>query len=226
MNGFLLAADDVLRRRRWTTQSDRPMLALASLICCIGLFGAMYGAVMGTFGSLADQESWLVQVLYSAIKVPLLLLATFLVSLPSFFVFNTLFGLRQHFLQAIRALMAAQAGLAIILAAFAPFTMLFYASSANYPQAVLFNAVMFAAASLTAQWLLRGYYRPLVAISSKHRRLLWAWIGLYAFVGIQMGWILRPFVGAPSEDVRFFREDAWDNAYVRVVRLIWTALAG
>jgi len=42
----------------------------------------------------------------------------------------------------------------------------------------------------------------------------------YAFVGIQMAWLLRPFVGAPNTPVRFFREEAWGNAYVVVVKLL------
>ena len=114
--------------------------------------------------------------------------------------------------------------MAIILASIAPFTLLWYVSSDDYPQAILFNALMFATASLTAQWLLHGYYRPLVARSAKHRWLLWTWISVYAFIGIQMGWIMRPFVGSPGGDVQFFRQHAWDNAYVRVARVIWAAL--
>ena len=225
MGSVLLQADYVLRRHRWTTRSDQPWRAIGGLVVCIALFGAVYGGVMGTFGILGGQQRWLLQIVYSAMKVPLLLLATFLVSLPSFFLVCTLLGLRRHFVQAVRSLVAAQAGLAIVLASFAPFTLLWYVSSDDYPQAVMCNAFLFAAASMTAQWLLRGYYRPLIAISAKHRWLLWAWILVYALIGIQMGWIMRPFVGSPGEDVQFFREDAWDNAYVRVARVMQAAFS-
>jgi len=223
MTAFVLHADDVLRRHAWITRSRRPLAAIAHLVAYIVLFGAVYGGVMGTFGALAGQSQWPLQVVYSAIKVPLLLLATFLLGLPSFFVFNTLLGLRHDFAEAVRALLAAQAGLAIVLAAFAPFTVLCYTSSGDYPQAVLFNAMIFAAASFTAQWLLRGYYQPLIAKSNKHRGLLWAWIVVYAFIGIQMGWIMRPFVGTAEAEVQFFREGAWDNAYVKLLRILWAA---
>jgi hypothetical protein len=83
---------------------------------------------------------------------------------------------------------------------------------------------MFGFASLTAQLLLVGYYRPLVARSEKHRWLLRIWFVLYAFVGIQMAWVLRPFVGDPGAPVEFFREDSWGNAYEVVFRLIFDAL--
>jgi hypothetical protein len=46
-------------------------------------------------------------------------------------------------------------------------------------------------------------------------------VGLvYTFVGIQMGWILRPFVGDPSRPVAFFREDTWGNAYVILAQIV------
>ena len=44
------------------------------------------------------------QVVYSAVKVPFLLFATFGLSLPSFLVINTLLGLRADFARVVRAL--------------------------------------------------------------------------------------------------------------------------
>ena len=89
-----------------------------------------------------------------------------------------------------------------------------------YSQAVLFNAAMFGLASLAGQLVLRRLYRPLIARNPRHRPLLYVWLAMYAFVGIQLGWVLRPFVGAPGSPVRFFRPGAWGNAYVEVWRLI------
>ena len=137
--------------------------------------------------------------------MPLLLLATSVIALPSFFVLNTLFGLRRDFVQAVRALLATQAGLAIILASLAPFTAFWYASSGDYPAAIRFNALMFASGSIGAQWLLRGYYQPLIRRNPRHRWMLYTWMVVYIFVGIQMGWLLRPFVGTPGKHVQFFR---------------------
>jgi hypothetical protein len=83
---------------------------------------------------------------------------------------------------------------------------------------------MFAIASFAAQWLVRSYYRPLIARNYRHRWVLWAWLVVYTFVGIQMAWLLRPFIGAPGMEVRFLRPDPWDNAYEFVARLVWQAL--
>jgi hypothetical protein len=173
---------------------------------------------MGSYGGLGGDRAW--QLLYSGLKVPILLLLTFLIGLPNFFVLNTLFGLRGDFRESLRALVAAQAGVAIALAACAPLTLFWYASIADYSAAILFNGLIFALASIAGQHLLRGYYRPLILRNPRHGPALWTWLGLYVFVGIQMAWIMRPFVGAPSTPVQFFRSGDWENAYVVVVRLI------
>ena len=85
---------------------------------------------------------------------------------------------------------------------------------------------MFTVASLSAQRLLRTFYEPLMARNSLHRTMLRIWLVIYAFVGIQMGWLLRPFIGDPNLPVSFFRADSWGNAYVNVGEIIWKAIHG
>jgi hypothetical protein len=183
----------------------------------------VYGAVMGCFGGLSGDRP--LQVVFSALKVPLLVLVTTGLALPSFFVLNSLLGLRADFPEAARAVAVTQAAVAVILAALAPYTALWYASTTDYHEATLFNAGMFAVASAAAQWVLRRRYAPLVARNPRHRVMILAWLGTYAFVGIQMGWVLRPFIGQPGRPVTFFREDTWGNAYVILLDIAWKAVA-
>ena len=132
---------------------------------------------------------------------------------------NTVAGLRADFGDALRGVVAAQACLAVVLASLSPITVLFYLSTADYSLAVFFNGVMFAVASLSAQIVMRRYYGPLIRRTPRHRPMLFAWLLLYVFVGIQMAWVLRPFIGDPNAPVAFFRTDAWGNAYVVILRL-------
>src|SRR5688572_12215303 len=106
----------------------------SQLIGFILVCGISYGAVMGTFGGFSGDRLW--QLWFSGIKVPILLLTTFLVSLPSFFIFNTLLGTRSDFSEVFHALLASQSGLTVILLAMAPYTAFWYLSSADYNQAV------------------------------------------------------------------------------------------
>ncbi len=195
------------------TGGPAPFARRAIAIIC--LFGIIYGAFMGTFFG-EGQAPRLYQAMYSAAKLPLLLMLTFALALPSFYVLNMLLGLAADFPEAIRALLSTQAGLTIILASLSPFTLVLYASTTNYDAAVLFNALMFAIASFAAQRLLRRFYGPLIARNPRHKTMVRLWLILYAFIGIQMGWVLRPFIGRPDAPTTFFREGAWGNAYVEV----------
>lgn len=220
MTALFTYADDVLRGRH--AGGMRSLLRLLALLVVFGLF---YGAVMGSFGGVTGRRA--LQPLYSGLKVPLLLLVTFVLSLPSFFVLNTIVGVRDDFPVVLRGLVATQAALTVVLASLAPLTAFWYASSDDYQQALLFNAVTFGVASVAAQVLLRRWYQPLVALNGRHRVLLRAWLVIYAFVGIQMAWVLRPFVGHPNAPTRFFRYGAaWGNAYEHVARILWEALGG
>jgi hypothetical protein len=210
-------ADSILRGPA-SIRRESSGIGVGQLLVWTAACGAFYGAAMGSFGGISGDRAW--QIVVAAVKVPLLLLATFGTSLPSFFVLNNLLGVRNDFGVALRALVRAQAGVTLMLAALTPYTLLWYASSANYPQALLFNGGMFAIASAAGQFLLRAWYRPLLAYSKRHRWLLRFWLAIYIFVGIQMAWILRPFIGEPGTPVQFIRAESWGNAYVVVGRLV------
>jgi hypothetical protein len=116
VNGVFRSLDDLLRGRDGVPLRRCVVLAVAG--------GLAYGAVMGSYGGWGGDRLW--QVAYSAAKVPLLLLVTFALTLPSFFVLNTLLGLRADFPTVLRGIVAAQAGVAVVLAALAPYTALWY----------------------------------------------------------------------------------------------------
>jgi hypothetical protein len=217
MTALFLQVDSVLRGRspseRISSDASRATLAFLLIAC-----GLIYGGVMGSYGGLSGDRVW--QVGYSATKVPLMLLATFCLSLPSFFVLNTLAGLRSDFADSVRALLAAQAAVTVVLASLAPLTLVWYISVDVYEAAILFNGGMFAVATIGGQIVLRREYRRLVRRNSRHRAMLFAWMIVYIFTGIQMGWSLRPFIGDPISPVQFFRSGHTANAYVVVARLI------
>lgn len=215
---LLTWADDILKGNPAVLQSFSTRQRLLHLGITVAVFGMIYGGVMGSYAGVWGER--FLQVVYSAVKVPILLLVTFGLSLPFFFVVNSLYGLREDFGKACRALLAAQAGITVILASLAPVTVLWYVSYDNYRAAILFNAFMFAVAGISAQLILRQFYRGLIAKNPMHRQLLKAWLVIYGFVGIQMGWTLRPFIGDPDSPTQFFRHEAWGNAYIELYRII------
>ncbi len=212
------SADRLLRAER----EFRPGTAhapLRALISLVVVGGFVYGGAMGTFGG------WRWQILYSALKIPLLIATSTVVCMPTFFVLHLLLGIGDDFGTAIRAILAGQASVAIGLAALAPATMFFYASITDYELAVLGNGAPFLLATIAGQLTLARHYAPLIARDDRHVLTRNAWMFLYVFIAIQSAWVLRPFVGSPDLPVRFFREEAWDNAYVRIFRAILRVLS-
>ncbi|MHC4956005.1 MAG: hypothetical protein ACYTGZ_19335 [Planctomycetota bacterium] len=213
MRGIAGSADRLLRAEsEFRAGAGRaPIGALAALVVAGGL---IYGGAMGTFGG------WRWQIVFSALKVPLLIGTCTAFCLPTFYVLHLLLGIGDEFGAAIRGILAGQATLAIALAALAPGVMFLYASTADYELAVMGNGVPFLLATLAGQWTLSRHYAPLITNNDRHVLTRNAWLFLYVFIAVQAAWVLRPFVGSPDLPVRFFREEAWDNAYVRIFRTI------
>lgn len=203
---FICDVPKVLRSESSTSVRD--------VVLMIATSGVMYGAAMGCSGARPHQ------IVYSAMKLPLLLAVAFLISLPSFFVINTVVGVRHDFGRVVSALLASQAVLTVTLCSLAPLTVFWYASSRNHEWNLLFNGIVFAIASGAGQIVLRRHYAPLIAEAPVHARLLKLWLLIYAVVGIQTAWVLRPFIGDPTRATQFLRDDPWTNAYVWLARMI------
>lgn len=204
--------DELLRGRgRFQAGFATPWRAIAATVA---LAGFVHGAAMGSFAGRP------VSSLHSGLKVPLLLAASTALCLPLSYAMHALLGLRDDFGEALRATLAAQAAFAVILAATAPLLLVAYASSSSYPHAVAASGACHLAALIGAQRALRRRYAPLERRSARHRAARRASALLYAFVAVQMAWILRPFVGAPMLEPGFLRPGAWSNAYVVVASLV------
>jgi hypothetical protein len=216
----LVAADGLVKELgRPRTEGLLDWRALAVLVL---VAGAVYGAIMGSYALHSPER--LLMVLYAGVKVPLLIFATSAVCMPAFFVLNTVLGLRPDFGRAVRAVLAGQAALTVALASLGPLTRFVYFCGVSHRAALLVNAAMFTAGTVAAQVVMWRRYRVLMQEPGRgagHRVMLWAWVVMYAFVGMQMGWMLRPFVGTTDKAVTFFREEPFTNAYVVIARLVF-----
>ncbi len=176
-------------------------------------FLALYGAVMGSTHSL-----W--QALSSAAKLPILFLATLIVCSPTLYFFNVLFGSKQSLSQNIALILTAITVTAVLLLSFAPIALFFLLTTSHYQFFKLLNVGIFTiAGSMGAVFLGQGM--QVVAASGKEgdsarRWVLRLWILIYAFVGSQMAWTLRPFIGAPSMKFELFRQ-LGGNFYANVL---------
>jgi len=183
----------------------------------IVLSGGAYGAVMSSYHGFAGDRA--LMVLFGALKVPLLFLATMLIAIPCFYVLNMLAGVGSDFRTVWQGLIDYQLSIALQLVALAPVTGFTNVIYGDYRIAQAWSTLLFAIASWNARRSLDACYAPLQQRNPVHAWLRRFWFGLYAFVGIQMGWDLRPFVGHPTMPVQFFRDDI-GNAYIEVIGIL------
>ncbi len=187
----------------------------------IALCGLTYGAIMGGYNGITGDRA--IMVVYGALKVPMLFLVTMLIAVPCFYVLNLLLGVGDDFRQVWKALVDYQLSVAMQLVALAPATLFVNASNDDYRIALVWSTLLFAVTGWNAQRSLNAGYSALVVTNPTHAYLRRFWFVLYAFVGIQMGWDLRPFVGSPYMPVQFFR-DHIGNAYTETLRAFLTML--
>jgi len=171
--------------------------AVVTIIILCGFFGLVAGAYSGP-----------AQAVSAAIKLPFLFFATFAVCFPAFFVVQVLVGSRLRLLQVAVLVFGALALTSVLLAAFVPITAFFLITGANYYFQHLLNIAIAGVAGLFGMYALheglgvvcekRGVY-PRKALT-----IMRAWAVLFAFVGVQLAWSLRPFLGDRNQPFQVF----------------------
>lgn len=164
----------------------------------IALFAALYGATLGFY-----TLSW--QIVLSAIKAPILLFGTVTICLPALFTFNVLLGSKLSFKQTAAMLSVTAYIMATVLVSLALITLFFIVSTTSKEFILLLNVAAFGIAGMFGVRMLwtgmdyltiRSGYKP-------NRQIIQIWTLIYIFVGTQLAWILRPFIGDGGQVVIF-----------------------
>jgi hypothetical protein len=184
------------------------------VIVNIGFF-SIYGAIIGSLNGP-------LQALAAAIKLPLLFMLTTAVCTTVLHVTLLVLGSKHSLAQLIRALLTSLAATATVLVAFAPITLFFLLTSDNRPFFLLFNTVVIGGSALFGLRYLLRYMDSINEEGDAERRgqrrnLMRGWIVLFAFVGCQLGWSMRPFFGSPHMPFQVFRKQE-GNVYVSIAK--------
>ncbi len=204
--------DDILAGRRLARTAAR-------LVVTMALGAAIYGAVFGSWhGSLLA--------LYVAAKFPLVLLATTAVTLLFSWIAARLLGLPLSLAQAAVLTLLSLTVASLVLAALAPVAALFvYGSPRPTPEArtahnvlYLMHTFLVGLAGIAGTRALWSALSRLAAPRSTLRAAYALWLFVFALVGGEIAWAMRPFVGSVYAPVTFLRERPLDgNVYEFVV---------
>ena len=179
-----------------------------------------YGAAMGWW---RDPQ----QALYVAIKFPLIILLTTLGNALINAMLAPLLGLNIPFRQSFSAIVMSFTIAAAILGAFSPL-MAFVVwnapviaaknlSSSAYNLILLAHVAAIALAGVTGNVRLFQLLVRLGGSRAVALRVQWAWLAGNLFLGSQLSWILRPFIGSPALPVEFFRTTALHGNFFEAV---------
>ncbi len=188
----------------------RPTLRRLVAYCLTILIGSgLYGFTLGIWR--APLQSF-----YTAIKFPLLIFLTCSGNAVINGMFAQILGSGLSFKQTSLAILTSFAIAAIILAGLSPITLFIWYNAPPLASndAILGHSVMLLAhvcaiafAGIMANRRLLELLRKMSGRDSTARAVLFSWLAGNLFLGAQLAWNLRPFIGSPKLAVQFLRDD-------------------
>lgn len=210
----------------WAGQFESRRLAFHVAVIMAG--AGLYGAAMGWWRAPE-------QALYVGIKFPLIILLTALGNALLNAMLAPLLGLNITLRQSLFAVLMSFAITAAILGAFssllafvvwnAPPMTPDVKSTTAYALIKLLHVVVIAFAGIAGNVRLFQLLTQLGGNKSVAKRVLTAWLTVNLFLGSQLTWIARPFIGVPQLPVAFLREGAlkgnfYENVFHSVTWLL------
>jgi hypothetical protein len=193
---------------RWIQENSAVRVTASLLVIFVG--AGLFGAAMGSWRAP-------LQALYTGIKLPLVLLLTTLGTALLNGMLAPLLGLNIRFSQALLAVLMSFTIFALILGSFSPLLLFLLWNmpaltsadmQAAYRFLLLTEVAIIAFAGLAANLRLVQLLERLSGSGRVAKKTLVAWLSANLFLGSQLCWILRPFIGSPGLPVQFLREDA------------------
>ena len=183
----------------------------------------------GFFGFVAGMYSGPLQALSAGVKLPFLFFATFVICFPAFYVVQVLVGSRLRLTQVVVMVCASLALTSVLLAAFVPITAFFLITGANYYFQHLLNIALAMVAGIFGMVALHGGLSLVCEKRGVYPRkaltIMRVWALLFGFVGVQLAWNLRPFLGDQNRPFRVFG-NYQGNFYAAVIYAANKLIAG
>lgn len=201
--------------RAWSESWDSRRLAVHLTVIFLG--AGMYGAAMGWWRAP-------LQAGFVAVKFPLIILLTTVGNALINGMLAPLLGLDIPFRQSFFAILMSCTVTSAILGAFSPLTafLVWNAPDISVKSSSAYSVIMLAQVLTIAIAGTAGNTRLFqVLMQLGGRKAAWrvqfAWLAGNLFLGSQLSWILRPFIGSPALPVEFIRPNALHGNFYEAV---------
>lgn len=195
-----------------TNEQDLPW-KIGNQALLLAIFAGIYGVVMGSYNGLA-------QALSSGFKVPLLYGLALLISFPAFFILQHVLGSKLGFWQMLTVILSGFVMMTLIMAGFAPVVLFFLITGDNYSFLRLLHVAIFGLSGIFGMKTILDGLKFCCEKQNVYPKIgvtvFRCWIVILAFVGMQLGWNLRPFIGNRDLPFEVFRARQ-GNFYLMVV---------
>lgn len=196
------------------------MIARQVFVIC--LMGFIYGLVMGGYHSF-------IQSVIAGIKIVVLFIATLLICFPSFYIIQQVLGSRMSFSQMMIIILSGFILSFTITISFAPVIVFFLVTGNNYHFLQLLHVAVFIFSGVFGIRLIIEALKYACEIKNIYPQIgvtvFRIWIIIFAFVGIQLAWNLRPFLGDKKDEFKLFRKYE-GNFYTAIIYSFNQILSG
>ncbi len=182
------------------------------LLTCIATIAAgcaLFGGVVGLWHSPK-------QAAYTAVKMPLLIFLTCGGNALLNGLLAQVLGSGLSFRQTSVAILMSFTISALVLAALSPVAFFIFlntpplasaARGTGHSLTLLCDVIFIAYAGMVANLRLLRLLERCCETPYTARRVFWSWLAGNLFLGAQLSWVLRPFIGSPGLVIQFLRDD-------------------
>lgn len=181
------------------------------MICALAF---SYGLIMGSYNSA-------IQAISSGLKLCILIFLTLLVCFPSFYIVQLVLGSKVKMKQLAVMILSGFLMTTTIMLAFAPIVLFFQMSGDNYHFLQLLHVGVLVFSGFFGMRAVLEALKNSFAESGVYPKIglniFRIWVIIFAFVGVQLSWNLRPFVGSKDMTFQIVRTNTQGNFYNTVL---------
>ena len=202
---------------RKINETHKPGKIIRSQILIIFVFTFAYGVVMGSYHSL-------LQSVVAGVKLFLLFAVALVVCFPSFFIVQLILGSKIKLDRMLIIIMSGLLFTSAIMLAFAPIVVFFQLTGDNYHFLQLLHVGIFVFSGFFGMRLVVEALKYACEKSNIYPKIgvtiFRIWVIILAFVGIQLAWNMRPFLGSEGMPFELFRSSTKGNFYSTMLHAV------
>lgn len=198
-------------------QETYPKNIIGAQVTLICLLAFSYGVIMGSYNSA-------LQAISSGTKLCVLIFLTLLVCFPSFYIVQLVLGSKVKIKQLAIMILSGFLMTTTVMLAFAPIVLFFQLSGDNYHFLQLLHVGVMVFSGFFGMRAVLDALKNSFAESGVYPKIglniFRIWVVIFAFVGAQLAWNLRPFVGNKDMKFELVRTNTQGNFYSTLLSAI------